>query len=324
MSTLAPLSLLLRHEVRINWRLMSQRVSRKALIASVIGFLALMHVVALPFPFLASETAAVSPVLVMAALTGAGVFALMMMISIALIGTVKLIYSRSDMDLLLSSPVPPQAIVVVRVLTIAFGIFSIAGAFTLPFANVMALFGYRGLSDRLCRAGLSCAGGGRHRRAAGAGDVLAIGRATHAPVRANLRRRVGRRLFVPDQSSQHPAENGPEHGPEQPGRAHRPSSARRELAVAAGARGARRAVAVSHRGHPVHRAVCGDDLRARESADRQRNRGERRRRQEHAGERQQPRARAERRAAHRDAPQGMAADRPRPLADVADRDADAR
>jgi ABC-2 type transport system permease protein len=144
MSTLAPLSLMLRHEVRLNWRVMSARVSHKLLVGSLIGLLALMHLVALPFPFVLAEMPALPRVDVLAAVTGAGACALVIMISTALIGTVKLIYSRADMDLLLSSPVPAQAIVVVRVLTIVFGILCIAGLLILPGANIMAVFGYPG------------------------------------------------------------------------------------------------------------------------------------------------------------------------------------
>ena len=142
MSTLAPLSLMLRHEVRLNWRVMSARVSHK-LLRQPIGLLALMHLVALPFPFVLAEMPALPRVDVLAAVTGAGACALVIMISTALIGTVKLIYSRRH-GFAPSSPVPAQAIVVVRVLTIVFGILCIAGLLILPGANIMAVFGYPG------------------------------------------------------------------------------------------------------------------------------------------------------------------------------------
>jgi ABC-2 type transport system permease protein len=70
------------------------------------------------------------------------VFGVMMAISVSLVGTVKLIYSRADMDLLLSSPVPPYSVVLVRVLAVALGIFCIAAVVTLPFANVLTVAGY--------------------------------------------------------------------------------------------------------------------------------------------------------------------------------------
>src|SRR5262249_2203223 len=98
--------------------------------------------VALPVPFVLSEMPPMSQVDIMAAVTAAGAGVLLTAIPLALIGTVKLMYSRGDMDLLLSSPVPARAVVVVRVLTMAFGLLCIAALFILPFANTMALFGY--------------------------------------------------------------------------------------------------------------------------------------------------------------------------------------
>jgi ABC-2 type transport system permease protein len=104
--------------------------------------LVLMHLIALPFPFILWETPAIPQIDILAGVTAGGLGLLIMMVPAALIGTVKLIYSRGDMDLLLSSPIEPRSIVVVRVLTIALGLFALAGIFTLPFANLMAAFGY--------------------------------------------------------------------------------------------------------------------------------------------------------------------------------------
>jgi len=142
MSTLAPLALMLRHELRLNWRSTSARVSPKLLIGCLVTLLVLMHLIALPFPLALPYVPEIPRVDLLAAVTGAGLVAFVTMISIALIGTVKLIYSRGDMDLLLSSPVPPHAIIVVRVLTISLGLFACVGFFLLPFANMMAVFGY--------------------------------------------------------------------------------------------------------------------------------------------------------------------------------------
>jgi ABC-2 type transport system permease protein len=142
MNALATIPLMLRHELRLSWRPMSARSSHKLLIGSLVGFIIMMHLIALPVPFVVAELPAFSPLHVLAAVSGVGVFALLMMISFALIATVQLVYARSDMDLLLSSPVPPQAIIFTRVLAIAFGVLGLAALFTLPFANIMAVFGY--------------------------------------------------------------------------------------------------------------------------------------------------------------------------------------
>jgi ABC-2 type transport system permease protein len=120
---------------------MAARTSHGVLLATAIGLFVFAHLFSLIGPFVLAELN-LSRIDILAALTGAGLFGMMMMISVALIGTVKLIYSRGDMDLLLSSPIPAQAIVFVRVLAIAFGLFCLAGLMTLPLANVMVAFGH--------------------------------------------------------------------------------------------------------------------------------------------------------------------------------------
>jgi ABC-2 type transport system permease protein len=142
MNAATPIALMLRHEVRLNWRQSSARMTPKVTAAVLIGALVFMHLVALPFPFVLSEMPALARADVLAALTGAGVFLLVMMVPVALTNTVQLIYERADMDLLLSSPVEPKAVILVRVLTTAWNLFCIAGLLTLPFANVLAVFGY--------------------------------------------------------------------------------------------------------------------------------------------------------------------------------------
>jgi ABC-2 type transport system permease protein len=142
MNAAAPIALMLRHEARLNWRQSTARMTPKGTAAVLIVVLVFMHLVALPFPIVLSEMPALSRADVLAAVTGAGVFLLMMMAPLALISTVQLIYERADMDLLLSSPVQPKAVIFVRVLTTALNLFCIAGLLTLPFANVMAVFGY--------------------------------------------------------------------------------------------------------------------------------------------------------------------------------------
>src|SRR5262245_19818562 len=142
MNALAPLSLMLRHEARISWRQMSARMTPKVTAVCLIVALAFMHLVAVPFGFVLWEMPPLPRIDLLAGVTAAGVGILMLMIQVALVGTVQTVYARADMDLLLSSPVAPQAVIFVRVLTIALGMLSIAGLIALPFANVLAAFGY--------------------------------------------------------------------------------------------------------------------------------------------------------------------------------------
>lgn len=145
MTAIGPLTLMLRQEARINWRMMTTRMSHKAALWSLIGFLVLWHLVALPVPFMLAEMPPVPRLDMLAAMSGVGVFGLIMMLPFALLGTVRLIYSRGDMDLLLSSPLAPHAIIVARVLAIAFGLFATAGVFILPAANMGAFANPRAL-----------------------------------------------------------------------------------------------------------------------------------------------------------------------------------
>ena len=110
MNALAPLGLMLRHEARISWRQMTARTSSGLMLGTLIGLLIFAHLLALILPLAISQMPALPQVTVLAAFTAAGAFAMLMMISVALVGAVKFIYSRGDMDLLLSSPVQPQAI----------------------------------------------------------------------------------------------------------------------------------------------------------------------------------------------------------------------
>src|SRR5262249_52302628 len=142
MNALAPLWLLLRHEVRLNWRQMTARYSPTLMTIGIICLLVMTHLFALSLPLAAAGLNWITRPDILAAVTSIGLFTFMIMVSFALIGAVQTIYTRDDMDLLLSSPVPRQAIVVVRVLAIAFGLFSMTALFTMPFANMMAVFGY--------------------------------------------------------------------------------------------------------------------------------------------------------------------------------------
>src|SRR5262249_29797330 len=113
-------------------------MSHKAALWCLIAFLVFGHLLALLVPFILATMPPWPRLDLLATLTGVGLFGLIMMLPFALLGTVRLIYSRGDMDLLLSSPLPPHAVIVARVLAIAFGLFVMAGVFILPAANTAA------------------------------------------------------------------------------------------------------------------------------------------------------------------------------------------
>lgn len=77
-----------------------------------------------------------------AVMLSAGLFAmLMLMSSRALAGAVQSLYTRGDLDLLLSSPVDRRAVIGVRMGTIALTVALEVALLVWPFANVFVLFG---------------------------------------------------------------------------------------------------------------------------------------------------------------------------------------
>src|SRR5262249_48752704 len=78
MTAVAPIWLMLGHEVRLYWRQMAARTSHAVLLASVIGILAFMHLAAIPFAFGLPELMQdVSRIDTLAAVSGVALFGLM-------------------------------------------------------------------------------------------------------------------------------------------------------------------------------------------------------------------------------------------------------
>jgi ABC-2 type transport system permease protein len=73
-------------------------------------------------------------------------FCFIFMLSRALNGTVQVLYTRADLDLLLSSPIAPRSIIGVRVGSVALTVTLEVALLAWPFANVFVLFGLYGWS----------------------------------------------------------------------------------------------------------------------------------------------------------------------------------
>jgi ABC-2 type transport system permease protein len=130
---------LLRHELRLHWR---SGASTPSVIFVVIALL-LLHLIALAIAVATSSPGAraLPHGVALLGLTMAMGFALLLMTSRALTAAIQSLYTRGDLDLLLSSPVSPGSIVAVRAAAIATGV-TLELAFLLwPFANVFVLFG---------------------------------------------------------------------------------------------------------------------------------------------------------------------------------------
>ena len=133
---------MLRHELRLHWRGMSQHVGSRAMMIAV---LVLLHLLAIPMALalarMNSPTSA-APSSAIGVLVTISVMALLfLMVSRTLITSVQILYARGDMDLLLSSPLAPSTILAARVTVIAVTVALEFGALILPFVNVFVLFG---------------------------------------------------------------------------------------------------------------------------------------------------------------------------------------
>jgi ABC-2 type transport system permease protein len=130
---------LIRHELRLYWRT-SKSVSSITFL--VIGQV-LLHLIALGIA-LATQAAGGRPIpqgpVLLFITIGMG-FSLLIMTSRALAAAIQALYTRGDLDLLLSSPIAPNAIVAVRAAAIALGVTFEIAMLLWPFANVFVLFG---------------------------------------------------------------------------------------------------------------------------------------------------------------------------------------
>jgi ABC-2 type transport system permease protein len=143
--TLTPGSMpwLMRHELRLYLR---SGVLKSTSLTFLIIVEVLLHLLA---------TAAALAVRAASAFAGAGIpaalpallataglaFCLLFMLSRSLNGIVQVLYTRGDLDLLLSSPLAPKSIIGVRVFTVALTVTLEVGMLAWPFANMFVLFG---------------------------------------------------------------------------------------------------------------------------------------------------------------------------------------
>jgi ABC-2 type transport system permease protein len=128
---------LLRHELRLQWRALR---NKKAILITIGLGLVFLHLIAggLAYGFRFMPPIPATAILI--GVTCGIAFLLLMTISSGIVLAVQTIYARGDMDLLLSSPLAPRTLVVVRGLAIASTLCGGACALILPFANMLALF----------------------------------------------------------------------------------------------------------------------------------------------------------------------------------------
>jgi ABC-2 type transport system permease protein len=130
---------LLYHEFRLQRRTANKKPAMLALAAIGVLFL---HLIAFPLAIAVSSLPPIPPaerVYLCAGVTGGAIFLFLTMVSTTLIAAMQAIYGRGDMDLMLSSPIAPRSIVLVRCGVIAINACKIVGFLILPFANAFGL-----------------------------------------------------------------------------------------------------------------------------------------------------------------------------------------
>ncbi len=139
--TFAPGSVpwLMRHEMRLYWRSSKQLIS----ITFIVIIQVLLHLIALGIALatqMAGGRSIPQSVALLLITMGLG-FSLLIMTSRSLAAAIQALYTRGDLDLLLSSPLAPNSIVAVRAAAIALGVTLEFAMLLWPFANVFVLFG---------------------------------------------------------------------------------------------------------------------------------------------------------------------------------------
>jgi ABC-2 type transport system permease protein len=135
------------HEFRLAWRdwasmLTGGKRGRVGAVAIGIGaFVLFMHAIAYVTvgPFAGTGPAADRRALL--AVTGFVLLAWCLMISQAMEAVTRAFYSRSDLDLILASPVAARRVFAVRIATLALSTMTMSVVIAGPFANVLAILG---------------------------------------------------------------------------------------------------------------------------------------------------------------------------------------
>src|SRR5262249_13966828 len=145
MTTPATLTWFASHELRLAWRdfvammTAQQRWRGRNVVIVLLVFGAFMHLIASAMG--ARYADAVPDKATLVALTGSALLAWSLMLSQAMESVTRAFYSRSDLDLILSSPAPVRKLFAVRLATMALGITLMAVGISAPFVNMLAFHG---------------------------------------------------------------------------------------------------------------------------------------------------------------------------------------
>lgn len=129
---------MLRHELRLQWRSTGSKLKVNTTVAAVLVLL-FFHLVAYPLALGARYMSPLPIASIYELVTGGALFVFLMMMSAALVAAVQAIFARGDIDLMLSSPIPPHSIILVRAGAVALTAVGGSAILGLPFANVLGL-----------------------------------------------------------------------------------------------------------------------------------------------------------------------------------------
>jgi ABC-2 type transport system permease protein len=141
-ATARSIAWLFRYELKLQWRSFGRRRSTSLVVGAMLGGWQLLALL-LAFGIDRADLPALPPPLTQAAASAGLIFLFLGMVSTALDASIQAIYARGDMDLLLSSPFPRHAIILVRLTAIAVSVCVGGALLALPLANAFVLLGHR-------------------------------------------------------------------------------------------------------------------------------------------------------------------------------------
>ena len=134
-----------RHELRLAWRdwvammTAGKRERRTRVAIGILAFVIFMHVIAYYVVGGFAAAAPDKPMLI--AITATLLMSWLLMISQAMESTTRAFYARSDLDLILASPVAAHEIFAVRISTVALSVAAMALPLAAPFIDMMIVRG---------------------------------------------------------------------------------------------------------------------------------------------------------------------------------------
>jgi ABC-2 type transport system permease protein len=136
-----------RHELRLAWRdwltMMTAggRTRARTVAIVVVAFAALMHLVAFSMVARFAAVALDPDKTTLVVVTGSALLSWSLMLSQAMESVTRAFYTRSDLDLLLSSPIDAAQAFSVRIGAIAVSVMAMSALLAAPFINVLAVLG---------------------------------------------------------------------------------------------------------------------------------------------------------------------------------------